>query len=73
MQINSKYLLPAINGSRIAVISNTALIVDEIARNEYLSNISPQNRRPIPLKMAPQLPIIVKKESSSIVSIPYYL
>jgi len=38
--------------------------MDEIALKENLSNITPQNNRPRPLKMAPVDPITVRKESS---------
>lgn len=60
-------------GTIIAVASSTALMREEITLNENLSNITPQNNLPTPLNIAPQLPIVVRKESSSIFNIPYYL
>jgi len=48
-------------------------MIDEISRKENLSNIKPQNKRPIPLKIAPVLPTTVRKESSAILMKPYSL
>jgi hypothetical protein len=39
------------------------LMIEDISLKENLSNIKPQNKRPIPLKTAPVLPITVRKES----------
>ena len=46
---------------------------EEIILNENLSNMNPQKNLPSPLKIAPLLPMTVKKESSSIPSMPYSL
>ena len=57
----------------IANTNNPELIIDDATLNENLSKIAPKNNLPHPLKIAPTLPTLVKKESSVILVSPYSL
>ena len=71
--IKKKYLSSTKNEMVSAPASSNTLMSEEIILNENLSNMNPQKNLPKPLKIAPQLPMMVKKESFYILSMPYSL
>lgn len=67
------YWFWTVSEAETADTSSKPLIDEEMRRKEKRSSMNPQKKRPNPLKMDPQLPITVRKESLESCSRPYSL